>query len=85
MDTILNTANWQSTKFDFEGEHWADVAQKWVPELNMNVGSSISALRKSWQRYRKARRIGYADEVYMLEERIMKIQDALGIEVSEFQ
>ena len=63
MDTISDMANWQSTKFDFEGEHWRDVAEIFVPELNMKVGSAISALRKSWAHYKIVRRTGYADQL----------------------
>ena len=32
--------------------------QTWVPELQMNVGQSISALRKSWRAYKIAGRNG---------------------------
>jgi hypothetical protein len=77
-------ANWISSRFDFEGEHWADVAQQWVPELNMNVGSCISALRKSWASLKIKRREGFADPVYELESRINRLQEALGLEKGDF-
>jgi hypothetical protein len=77
-------ANWQSTKYDFENEHWQEVVQQWVPELHMKVGAAISALKKSWAHYKIARRTGWADEVYELEHRINRIQRALGIEESDF-
>jgi hypothetical protein len=56
-----------TTKFDFQGEHWQELADQWVPELHMKVGAAISALKKSWAHYKIARRTGWADEVYELE------------------
>ena len=84
MEIISVTANWQSSKFDFQNEHWADVAQQWIPELLMNVGAAISALKKSWAHYKIARRTGWADEVYELERRINFIQSCLGLETTDF-
>jgi hypothetical protein len=77
-------ANWVSSRFDFENSHWQDVASEWVPEMNMNVGSCISALKKSWAALKIKRREGFADPVYELEARINRLQEALGIEVSDF-
>jgi hypothetical protein len=48
-------ANWISSRYDFENGHWTDIADIFVPELNMKIGSAISALRKSWAPIIKSR------------------------------
>ena len=73
--------SWISSKYDTQG-HWQEVQQIWIPELQMNWGKAVSALRKSWTAYRIAGRNGEprADLAY----RIRFIQSSLGIEKSTF-
>jgi hypothetical protein len=73
--------SWISSKYDTQG-HWQEVQQIWIPELQMNWGRAVSALRKSWTAYRIAGRNGEprADLAY----RIRSIQSSLGIEKSTF-
>ncbi len=75
---------WQSTKFDFENEHWSETRNQWVPELGCQVGQAISALKKSWAAYKIARRLEYEDRCMELEARINDIQSALGLEETQF-
>jgi hypothetical protein len=73
--------SWISSKYDTQG-HWQEVQQIWIPELQMNYGRAVSALRKSWTAYRIAGRNGEPRADLAL--RIVRIQSALGIEKSVF-
>jgi hypothetical protein len=48
------------------------------PELNMTWGSSCSALKKSWKRYKFLRYTGSDFERLDIEDRINKIQKYVG-------
>jgi hypothetical protein len=39
-------AEWESSKYDFQNEHWSDLAEQWIPELSMNLGAEIGAQEK---------------------------------------
>ena len=65
---------WQSTRFDFQNEHWSETHEKWIPEVSMSVGGCISSLIKIWRRYKLARKRGEAYECEILEKRILKLQ-----------
>ena len=73
---------WISSKYDLRG-HWREVQQTWVPELQTNVGQSISALRKSWRAYKIAGRNGEPRKD--LAYRINHIEDSLGLEKFHFE
>lgn len=73
---------WISCKYDLHG-HWREVQQTCVPELQMNVGQSISALRKSWRAYKIAGRNGEPRKD--LAYRINHIEDSLGLEKFQFE
>jgi hypothetical protein len=75
---------WQSTKYDFAGIGWADATSIFVEELGMDVGQACSALKKSWAAYRIALASKSGAEIKMLQWRINNIQQALGIELSDF-
>src|SRR5262249_13357637 len=74
--------SWISSKYDIQGMHWQELQQIFLPNLNMNFGQAVSALKKSWKAYKIAGRSGEprGDLAY----RIVRIQDALGIEKSTF-
>src|SRR5215469_322306 len=74
--------SWISSKYDIQGMHWQELQQIFLPDLNMNFGQAISALKKSWKAYNIAGRNGtYRTDIAY---RIRSIQNAMGIEKSEF-
>jgi hypothetical protein len=73
--------NWISTKFDFSDPN---VRLEYVPELRCNVGGCISSLKKSWKAYRIAKRYSPQETRY-LSFRIRTLQEALGIETTDFE
>ena len=74
--------SWISSKYDIEGMHWQELQQLYLPELKMCWGPACSSLKKSWQAYKAAGRNGmYRTDIAW---RINAIQNAMGIEKSEF-
>ena len=76
----LTSESWESSRFNFQD--WVNVKHEWVPELNMVVGAAISALKKTWKRWKFSREAGYNTEE--LEARINLIQHCLGLEETKF-
>lgn len=77
-----SNTEWYSSKFDIVGLSWAQISEIYVDELDMKWGPACSALKKNWYNYKWAAREGRyrGDSAY----RIVTIQKALGIPVSEF-
>jgi hypothetical protein len=74
--------SWTSSKYDIEGMHWTELQQIFLPELEMCWGPACSALKKSWYSYKRAGKEGvYRGDIAF---RINKIQNAMGIQKSEF-
>lgn len=48
--------NFQSSKYDFQNIPSPQLKRIFIPELGMTIGSSISALKASWQKYRLAKK-----------------------------
>jgi hypothetical protein len=48
---------WQSSKYDLSMP-WQDLQSQWLPEVRMNFGQAVSALKRSWKAYRIAGRNG---------------------------
>jgi hypothetical protein len=44
--------SWISNKYDFQNTPWKILQKTYVPELKMNIGSAISAIKKNWYIYR---------------------------------
>jgi hypothetical protein len=44
--------SWISTKYDFQNTPWKILQKTYVPELRMNIGAAISAIKKNWKLYR---------------------------------
>jgi hypothetical protein len=73
-----------SNKFDLDSMSWSEIREIPIPELGegMTFGTSFEALRKSWFSYKRSRKDGFpASDVAF---RILKIQKALGLPLSEF-
>jgi hypothetical protein len=72
---------WTSNKFDL-GMPWRDLQQTFLPEVQMQVGQAISALKRSWTAYRVCRHNG---ESRYLAYRINRLQNSLGLEPTLFE
>ena len=56
----------------------------WVPKLGMTLGADISALKQSWTAFKLSKDIGEPGRVWYYAETINRIQDALGLEMTQF-
>jgi hypothetical protein len=74
--------NWVSSKYPIESMHWKEAQQIYLPEVRMNFGQAISAVKRSFQAYRIAGSRGEprGDIAY----RINRLQSAMGLEKSQF-
>lgn len=74
--------NWVSSKYPIESMHWKEAQQIYLPEVRMNFGQAISAVKRSFQAYRIAGARGEprGDIAY----RINRLQSAMGLEKSQF-
>ena len=61
-----------------------DVKRTWVPELGMTLGAAISALKQSWTAFKLNKDRGEPGRVWYYAETINRIQDALGVEMTQF-
>jgi hypothetical protein len=83
-DPYMSVKGRLSSRFDLEGLTWDEIREIPIPELGegMNFGKSFEALRKSWYAYKRSRKDGFpAPDIGF---RILKIQKALGLPLSEF-
>ena len=74
-----------SSRFDLSGLSWDEIRAIPIPELgeDMTFGRSFEALRKTWYSYKRNKKDGFPapDLCY----RILKIQRALGLPLSQFE
>ena len=84
-DPYGTNESWVSDKYDIVGLHWTEIQQIYVEDLGMTWGQACSALKKSWNSYKRARSRG--EGTYNTRDialRILRIQHGLGIPQSEF-
>jgi hypothetical protein len=61
-----------------------EMKQTWVPELGMMLGAAISALKQSWTAFKLNKDRGEPGRVWYYAETINRIQDASGVEMTQF-
>jgi hypothetical protein len=73
-----------SNRFDLDGLTWSEIREISIPELgeDMTFGKSFEALRKTWYAYKRNKKDGFEAPDLCL--RILKIQKAIGLPLSEF-
>jgi hypothetical protein len=75
---------WQSTKYRLDQMDPQEVKRTWLPELGMTLGAAISALKQSWTAFKLNKDRGEPGRVWYYAETINRVQDALGLEMTQF-
>jgi hypothetical protein len=75
---------WQSTKYPFDQMDAKEMKRTWVPELGMTLGAAISALKQSWTAFKLNKDRGEPGRVWYYADTINRMQDALSLEMTQF-
>ena len=62
-----------------------EIKELQIPELGMSFGAAISALKQSWAGFKLNRDRGEIGRMQYYIDTINRIQEALGLRVTEFQ
>jgi hypothetical protein len=82
----VNKEGWTSTKYPIENMHWSEIADIFLPEIQMKWGAACSSLKKSWWSYKMSKKYGNGlDSRRDLAYRIKKIQHSMGIALTQFE
>lgn len=78
----LSYEYFQSSKYDFQNIPSPELKRIYIPELGMTVGAAISALKRSWRKYRWSKQDN--EPTGDLSMRILRLQKGLGLVQSDF-